>query len=62
LGAAEKDGGVTFRIQVEPGRVTYELRQGNSWQQLEADTGDFRKVKVVFPKDVRISGFSFIEK
>ena len=63
IAAAEKDAALTLRIVVEPGRVVHQVREAdNSWRDLESTAGDFRKVKIQFAKDARISTFSFKER
>jgi hypothetical protein len=58
----ELDGTFTFRIKIERDRIVHFVRAGAMWKETNTVSGDFRRVKIVFPKDVRIANFSFTEK
>ncbi len=62
IGKFESKGSITVQVTVEAGRVVHEVRDGDSWHQVDATTGDFKGAKVLFQKDVRIANFSFREQ
>jgi hypothetical protein len=58
----EKDGSSQFQIEIEPGRLVHRVYTGTKWEEADVVEGDFRKPKISFQKDARISTFSFAEK
>ena len=59
---ADRDGGVSFRVVIDPDKATVAVRSGGSWETISTLTSDSRKVHVEFGKDARISNFDFKER
>jgi serine/threonine protein kinase len=62
IGKLQQNGAVTVRVVIEPERIVHQVRDGESWRQLDSREGDFHKARILFSKDSRIAQMTFTER